>query len=114
MLLGLGRVLLQEGEESLSNVLVQSVVELSDDGGDSQTLVENTLLALNLDVLRPANEASEVALGLDVSTNTEVSGLGDTTDLDSLRGSSFNGSLGLRHEGTREEIEKQEEQRTKR
>lgn len=60
LLLGLGAVLVQELEELRSGVLVESVRELSDGGGNLQALGEDDLLALEADVFRPLHEAGEV------------------------------------------------------
>jgi hypothetical protein len=82
--LGLGAVLVQELEDLSSGVAVQSVLELSNGGGNLEAEVQDLLLALKTDILGPLNEAAEVALGLDVLTNAEVAGalLGERVLLD--------------------------------
>ena len=72
--LGLGAVLGQELEGLSSGVAVQGVLELSDRRGNLQTHVQNLLLALQADIFGPLHEARQVALGLDVLADTEVTG----------------------------------------
>lgn len=55
-------------------VAVSNVLELSNRRGDLQTEVEDLLLALETDVRRPPDHATEVALGLDILADTEVLG----------------------------------------
>ena len=62
----LGAVLVEELEELSRGVLVESVGELGDGGGNLETLVKDNLLALELDVFGPLDEAGQVGLGLDV------------------------------------------------
>jgi hypothetical protein len=50
------------------------VGELVESWGNLQTLVKDLLLTLKLDVMRPLDKARDVALGLDVLTNTKVLG----------------------------------------
>lgn len=59
----------------LTFVLVDSVLELSNRGRDLESLVEDTLLALNADVLGPLHEPGEVSLWLDVTSQSEVTGV---------------------------------------
>ena len=68
LLLGLGAVLVEELEQLGSSVLVQGVGELRNGRGHLEALVEDDLLALETDVLRPLDEAGQVGLGLDVLT----------------------------------------------
>ena len=58
LLLSLGAVLVQKFEELSSGVLVESVRELGNCRWHLQALVEDDLLALQADILRPFNEAS--------------------------------------------------------
>jgi len=74
--LALWAVLVEELEKLRSSVLVQSVGELGNSGGNLQALGKNDLLALKTDVLRPLDEASEIGLRTNVLTNAEVLGLG--------------------------------------
>jgi len=76
LLLGLvlGRVLLGELKELSSGLLVQSLAELVDARGHLESLLENSALSLEFDVLGPSDESREVALGLDVLSNTKVLG----------------------------------------
>jgi hypothetical protein len=55
-------------------VAVENVLELSDGRRDLQPEVEDLLLALETDVCGPSHHARQVALGLDVLTDTEVLG----------------------------------------
>ena len=50
-------------------------LELGNAWRDLQSLHKNSLLTLNTDVLGPSDEAGEIALGLDVSTDSEVMGV---------------------------------------
>lgn len=74
LLLGLGlRAVLVEELESLGGgVLVQDVLELGERRGDLQAHAEDLLLALETDILGPLHHAREVAAGLDVLADTEV------------------------------------------
>lgn len=72
--LGLGAVLVEETEELGGKVLVGGVLELGERRGDLQAHVEDLLLALKTDILGPLDETRQVALGLDILTNTEVAG----------------------------------------
>jgi len=76
LLLGLGAVLVEELEELGRGVLVESVGELSDGGGNLEALVQDDLLALEADIFGPLDEAGEVTDGLDVLANAEVFGGG--------------------------------------
>jgi hypothetical protein len=55
-------------------VAVSNVLELGNRRWDLQTEVEDLLLALKTDVCGPSHHAREVALGLDVLTDTVVLG----------------------------------------
>jgi hypothetical protein len=76
LLLGLGlrAVLVEDTEDLGGQVLVGGVLELSDRRRNLQAHVEDLLLALKTDILGPLDETGEVALGLDVLTDTEVTG----------------------------------------
>ena len=76
LLLGLGlRAVLVEELESLgSSVAVENLLELGDGRGHLKAHVEDLALALEEDILGPLHHAGEVALGLDVLTDTEVAG----------------------------------------
>lgn len=76
LLLGLGlrAVLVEELEGLGSGVLVENLLELGDRRRDLQAHVEDLLLALEADILRPLHHAREVALGLDSLANAEVAG----------------------------------------
>jgi len=57
-------------------------------GRDLESLEENSLLSLNSNIFWPLDKASEISLGLDVSSNSEISWvLGEQRALDSLVGS---------------------------
>lgn len=51
---------------------VQSLTELVDWWGDLQTLDEDSLLALEADVLGPADKPAEIPLGLDILTYMSI------------------------------------------
>lgn len=68
LLLSLGAVLVEKFEELCGGVLVQSVGELGDGGGDLQALTENDLLALEANIFGPFDETGQVSLWLDVLT----------------------------------------------
>jgi hypothetical protein len=72
LLLGLRSVLLKKLEELTGLVLVQSVAELVDHWRNLQSLQENLLLSLKVDVLRPLHISREISLRLDILTDTEV------------------------------------------
>lgn len=74
LLLGLGlrAVLVEELEGLGSGVAVQGVLELSNGRRNLQAEVEDLLLALETDILRPLHHAGEVTLGLDVLADTVV------------------------------------------
>lgn len=74
LLLGLRAVLVQQAEGLGGQVLVGSVRELSDRRRNLQTHVKDLLLALKTDILGPLHETREVALGLNILTDTEVTG----------------------------------------
>lgn len=76
LLLGrsLGSVRVQELEEEGGGVLVKGLGELVDNRGNLQALEQNSALALNADVAGPLDEASQVALGLNVTTDGENAG----------------------------------------
>ena len=70
---GLRAVLVEKSEDSHGFVLAQSFGELVDCWGDLKTLVQNSALTLDADILRPTNETTEItALGADVSSNSSV------------------------------------------
>ena len=59
-------------KHSLTLVLLKGLAELVDLRGHLQSLHQNSLLSLDTNVARPFNEASEVALWLDVSSKSEI------------------------------------------
>jgi len=73
-LAGLGRVLGEELKEVSSLRFLDSVGELGNAWWDLESLHEDSLLSLDSDVLGPSDESGEISLGLDVTTNSEVSG----------------------------------------
>lgn len=66
LLPGLRTILVGKLEELSGSVLVKGVRELGDRRRDFQALVEDDLLTLEANVLRPLDEASKVLLGLDI------------------------------------------------
>ena len=62
----------KEKKEKLTLVAFDGVVELGDTWWDFQALHQNALLSLNSDVLWPPDEAGEVSLRLDVSSDSKV------------------------------------------
>lgn len=70
--LGLRAVLVEELEGLSGGVAVKGVGELGDRRGDLEAHVQDLLLALKTDVFGPLDEAGEVALGLDILADTEV------------------------------------------
>jgi hypothetical protein len=76
LLLGLGlrAVLVEELEGLGSGVLVEDLLELGDRRRNLQAHVEDLLLALEADILRPLHHARQVTAGLDVLANAEVAG----------------------------------------
>ena len=57
-----------------TSVLVKSIGELIQGRGDTDALHQHTSLTLDLDVLGPTNEPSEIASGRDSIANPEVTG----------------------------------------
>tara|TARA_B100000787_G_C16007996_1_gene213035 strand:+ start:197 stop:526 length:330 start_codon:yes stop_codon:yes gene_type:complete len=53
---------------------VDSVGKLGNAWGDLESLHEDSLLSLDSDVFGPFDESGEISLGLDVASNSEVSG----------------------------------------
>jgi hypothetical protein len=72
--LGLGAVLVEELEGLGSGVLVENVLELGESWGNLEAHLEDLLLALKADILGPLHHAGDIALGLDVLADTEVTG----------------------------------------
>jgi hypothetical protein len=72
--LGLGAVLVEEFQGLGGGVAVEGVGELGDRWGDLEAEVQDLLLALKANILRPLDEAGQVALGLDILADTEVAG----------------------------------------
>jgi hypothetical protein len=70
---GLRSVLVEQLERLGSCVLVEDVLELRDGRGHLQAHGQDLLLALEADIFGPLHHAREVALGLDVLADTEVS-----------------------------------------
>ena len=63
-----GTVFVEKFEQLGGRVLVKSMGELSNGRWDLETLVENDFLALETNVFRPLDEASQVCLGTNVLT----------------------------------------------
>ena len=61
-------------DKLLTFVLVEGLRELVDCWGDLEALEKDPLLSLNANVLGPLHEASQVLLGLDVTSDSEVAG----------------------------------------
>jgi len=70
----LGSVLVQQLEQLNGRWLVSSSGELVERGGNLQSVQQDSLLSLEDDVSGPLNESSEISLGLNVLSNSEVSG----------------------------------------
>eukprot|EP01085_Mycamoeba_gemmipara_P003334 Mycagemm_TRINITY_DN9985_c0_g1::TRINITY_DN9985_c0_g1_i1::g.3334::m.3334 type:complete len:168 gc:universal TRINITY_DN9985_c0_g1_i1:532-29(-) len=70
--LALWLVLVQELEESGGVVLVQSAGELGNGRRHLQALVQDALLALQANVLGPAQETGKIALRLEIATDAKV------------------------------------------
>lgn len=69
LLLGrLGTVFIKEFEQLCSRVLVKGVRELGNGRRDFETLVENDFLALETNVFRPLDKASQVGRRTNVLT----------------------------------------------
>jgi len=71
-LLGFWTVLVKQTEKLSSGLLIQSLVELMDGWGNLQTLLKHSLLALKADVLRPTDEARQIAFGLDILADSII------------------------------------------
>ena len=57
---------------TLTLVLIDGLLELVQSGGDLQSLEEDSLLTLDANVFWPLDEASEISLWLNVSTDSKV------------------------------------------
>jgi len=68
----LGAVFCKQFKEFTGLISLDSALELSDCWRNLQALHENSLLALNSNILGPLDEAREVSLGLDVSPDSKV------------------------------------------
>jgi hypothetical protein len=71
----LGAVLSEQFEEFAGLVSFEGALELGNGRRDLKSLHENSLLTLNSNVLGPLDESGEISDGLDVSSNSEVSGV---------------------------------------
>ena len=60
---------------NLTPVLIDGLGELVECGGNLQSLKKNSLLTLDANVLGPLDEASEISLGLNVTTNSKVTSI---------------------------------------
>jgi len=74
LLAGFGRVLGEELGELGGLVSIDGVSELSNGRWDLESLHKDSLLSLDSDVLGPLDESGEISLGLDIASNSEVSG----------------------------------------
>ena len=59
----------------LTLILIDGLRELVKGGGNLQSLEENSLLTLNANVFGPLDEACEISLGLDVTTDSKVTSI---------------------------------------
>jgi hypothetical protein len=70
-------VLVEKGEDSHGLILSKSLGELVDAGGDLQTLVKDSTLTLDANVLGPSDESTQITSGgADIASNSEITGLG--------------------------------------
>lgn len=74
LVLGLRAVLVEKLQSLGGSVAVENVLELGQRWGDFEAHLEDLLLALEADILRPLDHAAQVSLGLDVLTDAIVSG----------------------------------------
>jgi len=74
-LLSLRGVFAEELEEVGRLVLVESLGELMDGGGNLESLQQDSLLSLKNNVFGPSQESGQISLGLNVTTNSVVSGI---------------------------------------
>ena len=68
LLYRLGSVFVKKFEQLGSRILVKSMRELGNSGWDLETLVEDDFLALETNIFRPLDEASQVCLWTNVLT----------------------------------------------
>ena len=73
--LGFGRVLAEEFEELTGLVFVNRVLEYIKRRRHLESLQQYPLLSLNSNVLWPFHKPSQISLRLDVSSDSEVSGI---------------------------------------
>jgi len=71
-LTGLRAIFGKQFKELSGLVTLKSTVELCDGWRNLQALEQDALLTLNTDVLGPSNEAGQISLRLDVSTDSKV------------------------------------------
>jgi len=91
-LLGLfafGAVLVHQLEHLSRCLAVQGLTELVHWRGDLKTFHKNGLVALETDVLGPSYKAAQISLGLDILTNSVVTGLLLNQGVDHLLGGLF-------------------------
>ena len=70
----LGSVLAQELQQVSRVVLVEGLGELVDLRRHLESLEEHSFLSLESNVSGPSHESGQISLGLDITTNSEVSG----------------------------------------
>ena len=71
-----GTIFLEESEEDVSLIFIEASLELGNNWRDFDSGEQDSLLSLEGNVLRPSDESSEISLGLDVISNSKVSGFG--------------------------------------
>jgi len=71
---GFGGIVSEELQESGGLVSVDSGAELVQCGRNLESLEEDSLLSLEDDVFGPSDESGQISSGLDITTNSEVSG----------------------------------------
>jgi len=64
----------KESRGRRTSILVESTVELVNGRRNLEALLEDSLLALKADILRPTNESSQIPLGGQRLAHTELAG----------------------------------------
>ena len=65
-------ILFQQSEKHVGLILIKCFLELSDEWGDFYSGEKNSFLSLECNVFRPSDKSSQVSLGLNIISDSEV------------------------------------------